>query len=254
MTRDEYKNITRVGRGELLSLGTANMAEKPVRRGRSPAETERALALRDAGADDDQIDTIERLLGVSDVQRALAVRGITSAEQLIAAIDRSDDLGAHGYMRPPPPRKSLSALYSDVEVLDTVATDTIIVDIPTTAGQVTTSITLAQMPMKWSFGDLTFDGDVASPGSTKKIEIRVILGTRTITKFRLSQLSRTTDSASVLDALQKVYDYEIGPNSTVKIEIENMNPNAIETFTNGFFQYVYHPVIDAEASRIIRGR
>ena len=194
------------------------------------------------------------LLGVSDVQRALAVRGITSAEQLIAAIDRSDDLGAHGYMRPPPPRKSLSALYSDVEVLDTVATDTIIVDIPTTAGQVTTSITLAQMPMKWSFGDLTFDGDVASPGSTKKIEIRVILGTRTITKFRLSQLSRTTDSASVLDALQKVYDYEIGPNSTVKIEIENMNPNAIETFTNGFFQYVYHPVIDAEASRIIRGR
>lgn len=250
---------TRVGRGELLSRGALNLAA----RRQQPATMQlaaRPIALKEPDEHDEQIAKVAQMLGVDNeadwnriatMQRELERRGIASIGDLH---DVLDGRGAHNYRAPAPPRASLSALYSDIEVLDTVSTDTVIVDIPTVAiGGGTQTVTLAQMPMKWGFSDFTVDGDVLGTGSLKLIEVAIILGTRTITKFRLSQLSRTSDSSMVFDALQKIYDFEIGPNSTVQVKVTNNNAVAGDTFNNGFFQYVYAPVIDNEAARVLRG-
>lgn len=258
MTTPSYPRIP-LGRAELLNIGAQRLASQPKRMQVDP----NALArVKFADADhDEQIAAVAKMLNINDnasdwnrvakLQRALEARGVNDVEDL------DDLLGggrfAHGYEPPDAPKASLSQLYSDVEVLDTVATDSIIRDISTVAISSTTTLTLAQMPMKWGFTDITVSGDVQASGSENLIEVRVILGTRTIMQFRLNQLSRNTNSGMVFDALQKLYQYEIGPNSTVQIAIENKNASVGQTFINGYVQYVYQPVIDASTARILRG-
>lgn len=249
--------IPRIGRAELLSMGNLRLAAPKLAQ-IAPGALDR-VKFADPTEHDEQIAAVAKMLGVDNagdwtriakLQRALEARGVMDVEDL------DQMLGgrlAHGYEPPDLPKASLSPLYSDVEVLDTVATDSIIRDVTTVAISSTASLTLAQMPMKWGFSDITVSGDVQAGGSENLIEVRVILGTRTIMQFRLNQLSRTTTSGMVFDALQKLYQYEIGPNSTVKVEIENKNAGVGQTFANGYVQYVYQPVIDAATARILRG-
>lgn len=251
-------NYRRVGRAGILNTLTTGMALQA-----TPNKLAMPVATKDR--DEAQIAKVAKMLGVDDaddwariaaIQRELEARGVTDVSQLKRMLAEgdgaNDDRYANGWNPPGPPKASLSPLFSDVEVLDMVKIDTVITNIPTVAISSTQTITLAQFPMKWSFTDITIDGDVAASGSSKLIELRVVLGTTVITKFRLSQLARQSAIGMVFDALQKVYAYEIGPNSSVKIEVQNMNAGAGMVFENGYFQFTYAPRIDAQSAAILR--
>lgn len=254
-TRDTYQ---RVGRPSVLKGLTTQIARPPLNQMALP---QRPVILRERDDDSAEIDRVARMLGVDSpddwqriraLQVALEDRGINTPEELSDLLDNGEHKYANGFVMPERPTASLSPLYSDVEVFDFVKTDTVILDIPAVAISTTTTLTLAQAPMKWAFTDFMVDGAVAASGALTQVEVRIILGATTITKFRLSQFSRPTPGGMVFDALQKIYSYEIGPSSVVKIEVQNINSSAGQIFGGGYVQYTYRPIVDEQSGKILR--
>lgn len=214
------------------------------------------------GRDDSALAALSRSLGIdpSDMQEVrqihnlLASRNINSVDALRSALDNGDDhdtiVISDRFQPPPPAIESASPLFSDVEVFDSFSIDTQIVDITTVAISSTLDFTLPQLPAKWSFTDFTAGGECAASGLDSKIEIQILLGTKVITKFRLDALRRTSSATIVVDALQKLYRYDIGPSSVVKCRVINGNSGVGMTFA-GYFQYTYQPLDPNAVARIV---
>jgi len=255
-TRDTYQ---RVGRPSVLKGLTTQLATRPpLNKMDRPA---RPVILRDRDDDAAEIDRVARMLGVDspddwqrirELQNELERQGITDVRDLRAQLGDDDRGYANGWHPPALPAPSLSPLYSDVEIVDMVKNDSRIVSIPSVAISSTTTLTLPNLPMKWQMTDFTCDLDVASSGSSKLVELRVVLGTSTIMQFRLSQLARQVNTTMIFDALQKVYSYEIGPSSALKVEIQNLNSGVGQTLENGWIQYTYRPIVDATSAAVLR--
>lgn len=183
-----------------------------------------------------RIGTLSRVIdmqgmSVQDVRNELAARGVTDVDSLLIRLDNR-------WQPPPPPAESVSPLYSDVEVLDAVTTDTKIKAIPTVAISTTADTTLDSIPAKWQFTDLIVGGTVAASGDDSLVEIQIVLGTRVITQFRMDSMRRTSQHTIILDALQAAYKHQIGPSSTVKVRVINGNSGVGQTFT-GYLQYTF---------------
>lgn len=170
-------------------------------------------------------------MSVQDIRTELADRGITDFDTLLLKLDNR-------WQPPPAPPESVSPLFSDVEVLDAISSDTKILPIPTVAISTTADTTLESVPAKWQFTDLIVGGTTAASGDDALVEIQIVLGTRVITKFRLDAMRRTSQHTIILDALQSVYRHQIGPSSTVKVRVINGNSGVGQTFT-GYLQYTF---------------
>lgn len=239
--------INRIGRPLAL---TSTAPARPQRVGRD--DTAMLSDLADRLGVDDAGDWSR----ITKLQRYLNDKGIDSVDELedmfnTAAQDSTRRANGR-FVAPPAPQRSLSLLFSDVEIIDWLKVDTEIIPIPTVAIGLTTDITIAQAPVRWSITDFTADGAVAASGRKDMVEIRVVLGTTEITKFRLSAMDKTSSDAMVVDALGKIYNYEIGPNSTLKVRVVNLNSGAGQAY-DGYFQYTRRPVLD-DALRTLMSR
>lgn len=212
------------------------------------------------GRDDTALAALARSLGIAtselgevkQIHSLLAARGLNSVDALRDALDKGERIVIDNRFQPPPAAiESVSPLYSDIEVFEAFNTDTAIVPITTVAISSQLDFTLDQLPAKWSFTDFSAGGACSASGDEYNIEFQVLIGTKVITKFRLDALRRTTGVTTILDALQKLYKYDIGPNSTVKVRVINNNAGVGMTFA-GYFQYCYQPTNPGAVASIVR--